>query len=264
MVRRVRLAGMKPKFRMRKVPGGHLFPVRAAARGGYVDRPGARRPLRRSSSIRMFISTPTMLGLTSSARRNHSSAVLLVLELQVDLAQPGERAEVAGIALEHLVAVGDRLAVVAGEVVDRGAAVPAFGELGFFPHHLLKSAMASSYRPACISSVARAIRRVDLGVARAGPEQPQALLGEAAHEGAFVAQPLVQQRRVGHACRGSRSTPPPRRASRHRHFLTPRALRRGTGAARGMPSARPLLAQLLGVPSRHESDDWGASLHWNT
>ena len=26
VVRRVRLAGMKPKFRMRKVPGGHLFP----------------------------------------------------------------------------------------------------------------------------------------------------------------------------------------------------------------------------------------------
>ena len=34
VVRRVRLAGMKPKFRLRKVPGGHLFPVRAAARGG--------------------------------------------------------------------------------------------------------------------------------------------------------------------------------------------------------------------------------------
>lgn len=26
MVQRVRLAGMKPKFRMRRVPGGHLFP----------------------------------------------------------------------------------------------------------------------------------------------------------------------------------------------------------------------------------------------
>jgi surfactin synthase thioesterase subunit len=26
VVRRVRLAGMKPKFRLRKVPGGHLFP----------------------------------------------------------------------------------------------------------------------------------------------------------------------------------------------------------------------------------------------
>jgi len=35
VVRRVRLAGMKPKFRMRKVPGGHLFPFerpREAAR----------------------------------------------------------------------------------------------------------------------------------------------------------------------------------------------------------------------------------------
>lgn len=29
VVRRVRLAGMKPKFRMRKVPGGHLFPFEA-------------------------------------------------------------------------------------------------------------------------------------------------------------------------------------------------------------------------------------------
>jgi pimeloyl-ACP methyl ester carboxylesterase len=27
VVRRVRLAGMKPKFRLRKVPGGHLFPL---------------------------------------------------------------------------------------------------------------------------------------------------------------------------------------------------------------------------------------------
>jgi pimeloyl-ACP methyl ester carboxylesterase len=27
VVQRVRLAGMKPKFRMRKVPGGHLFPL---------------------------------------------------------------------------------------------------------------------------------------------------------------------------------------------------------------------------------------------
>ena len=35
VVRRVRLAGMEPKFRMRKVPGGHLFPLehpREAAR----------------------------------------------------------------------------------------------------------------------------------------------------------------------------------------------------------------------------------------
>jgi len=31
VVRRVRLAGMKPKFRLRKVPGGHLFPLERPA-----------------------------------------------------------------------------------------------------------------------------------------------------------------------------------------------------------------------------------------
>jgi hypothetical protein len=31
VVQRVRLAGMKPKFRMRKVPGGHLFPLERPA-----------------------------------------------------------------------------------------------------------------------------------------------------------------------------------------------------------------------------------------
>jgi pimeloyl-ACP methyl ester carboxylesterase len=31
VVRRVRLAGMKPRFRMRKVPGGHLFPFEEPA-----------------------------------------------------------------------------------------------------------------------------------------------------------------------------------------------------------------------------------------
>jgi hypothetical protein len=33
----------------------------------------------------------------------------------------------------------------------------------------------------------------------ASPERPQPLLGKAAHELAFVAQPLVQEGRVGHA-----------------------------------------------------------------
>ncbi len=55
----------------------------------------------------------------------------LVLEREMDLAEAGERAEVARIALQHLVAVGDRLAVVAGEVIDRGAAVPALGVFRF-------------------------------------------------------------------------------------------------------------------------------------
>src|SRR6185503_10416274 len=60
----------------------------------------------------------------------------LVLEREMDLAEAGERAEVARVALQHLVAVGDRFPVVAGEVVDRGAAVPALRVIGFFPDHL--------------------------------------------------------------------------------------------------------------------------------
>jgi len=57
--------------------GARRAPVslRAAARRRYVDCPGARRPLSRSSSILMFISTLSMFGFTSSARRNHLSAL---------------------------------------------------------------------------------------------------------------------------------------------------------------------------------------------
>ena len=53
-----------------------------------------------------------------------------LLELEVIWPIP-ERAEVTRIALQHFVAVGDRLVELAGEVVDRRAAVPALGEPGF-------------------------------------------------------------------------------------------------------------------------------------
>jgi len=39
---------------------------------------------------------------------------------------------------------------------------------------------------------------IERGVAGARPQQPQALLGVAAHQAALVAQPLVQERRVAH------------------------------------------------------------------
>ena len=46
---------------------------------------------------------------------------------------------------------------------------------------------------------ARGHQAVDLGISRAGPQQPQAPLGEFAHERAFVAQALEQQGLVLHA-----------------------------------------------------------------
>src|SRR3989338_4599436 len=50
-------------------------------------------------------------------------------ELQVDHAVAGQGAEVVRIALHDLVAVGERLLILAQEVVDRGALVPALGEV---------------------------------------------------------------------------------------------------------------------------------------
>src|SRR5947209_13530132 len=51
--------------------------------------------------------------------------ILVALELEVDLPESRERAEVARVAVQYLVAVGDGSLVVAGKVVRRGALVPA-------------------------------------------------------------------------------------------------------------------------------------------
>ena len=53
VVRRVRLAGMKPKFTMRKVPGGHLFPF--------------ERPSDAANAITMSIA-PALAGLCAAPR----------------------------------------------------------------------------------------------------------------------------------------------------------------------------------------------------
>ena len=73
VVRRVRLAGMRPRFTFRKVPGGHLFPFehpREAARS-IAQALAEFEALLESLT---FISTPSMFGFTSSARRYQWSA----------------------------------------------------------------------------------------------------------------------------------------------------------------------------------------------
>jgi hypothetical protein len=106
---------------------------------------------------------------------------------------------VPGIALQDLVAVGDRFLQIAGQVVDRGAAVPAFGEVRFFRHDVIQKRDRFAIPPGLHFLGRLGHQGVDPGIARAGPQQPQAALGEIAHERAFVAQALVEQRRVGHA-----------------------------------------------------------------
>src|SRR6476661_4653254 len=55
---------------------------------------------------------------------------LVLLELEVDLAETRQCTEMRGIALDHFVAVRKRAAQLAGEKERRSALVPAFGEIG--------------------------------------------------------------------------------------------------------------------------------------
>src|SRR5467141_5099071 len=59
-----------------------------------------------------------------------------LVEAEPDHAVAAQRAEVRGVALEHLVAVGGGLAVLADQVEDGGALVPPLGELGSEPDDL--------------------------------------------------------------------------------------------------------------------------------
>src|SRR3990170_5750975 len=54
----------------------------------------------------------------------------VLAELEVDLAVARERAEMLRVALQHFVAVGKRPAVLARQIENGGALVPALGEVG--------------------------------------------------------------------------------------------------------------------------------------
>ena len=69
-------------------------------------------------------------GLTASARRNASSAQLLLAEFLHDHAEAGERAEMARLARQHLADVGERPAVIFVHEVERGAPVPGLDIVG--------------------------------------------------------------------------------------------------------------------------------------
>ncbi len=146
----------------------------------------------------MLISTPAMFGFTSSAAPVRE-CLFVLLEPEIDLPVTRERAEMARIALHDLAAVGQRAPVVAGEEVGGGALVPAFGEGGLAADDLAESLDRLRKAPRLHLLDARCQPPVDARVPRAGPQQPRALLGVAAHERTLIAQALEQQRLVGHA-----------------------------------------------------------------
>jgi hypothetical protein len=95
-------------------------------------------------------STPSMFGLTRSARFQYSIAFFVLLELEIDLAVAGERTEVIGVALHDLVAVGERLPELAGEKERGRALVPAFRECGLRRITSLNVAIAARSCWSCI------------------------------------------------------------------------------------------------------------------
>ena len=108
------------------------------ATGGSA-RPGRIRPCRRSQISRpstLSVSFLTRSGMRSSLRMDGERAAedveraLVVAEFLQDDSEPGERAEMARLARQHLLDIGERAAEVLLGVVERGAPVPGLDEIG--------------------------------------------------------------------------------------------------------------------------------------
>ena len=117
----------------------------------------------------------------------------------MDLPVARQRAEVARVALHHLVAVGERAPVVAGEEIRGGALVPALRESGFALDDVAEDGDGLRNVPGLHQRRTLGEGAVDAGVARTAPQQPERLLGERAHQEVFIPQAAQQQRLVGHA-----------------------------------------------------------------
>ena len=102
------------------------------------------------------------------------------------------------VALEHLVAVGERLRVLAQQVVHRGALVPPLGELGP-PRDHPREGLDRRLTVARLHLLdAECQQAVDLPVARATPHLPQGALGKRPDERVGVAERPGQRGDVFH------------------------------------------------------------------
>src|SRR5882724_10044399 len=135
---------------------------------------------------------------------------LRLVEGEVDLPVAGEDAPVLRVALDHLVAVPERFLVLADEVIDRRALVPALGEV-----RLLLDDGGERLDGGRGGALAHLLhpepeQRVDLRVTRAAPDLPERALGYRPHHLVLVAQGLEQGGGVGHSAqiaeRGGRLT----------------------------------------------------------
>ena len=75
-------------------------------------------------------SDPIHVGIDLQRATRILECAVVILESNEDQSVAGERAKVVRVALHDLVAVGERLAQLAGKKIQGSALVPAFGEIG--------------------------------------------------------------------------------------------------------------------------------------
>src|SRR6266508_3774316 len=131
-------------------------------------------------------------------------------EPQVDHAVSAQGAEVVGVALHHLIAVGRGLAVLAGEVVHGRSLVPPLGERGAGVDDLRERLDRAGHVALLHLRDAEGEQPVGLRVPRPAPDLPQGLLGEPAYDGIVVAQGLDER---GHVCGDAHLREPQRAAA---------------------------------------------------
>ena len=121
-----------------------------------------------------------------------------LIELQIDHPVTAQRSEVVRIALHHLVAVGERLLILAQEVIDRRPLVPPFGELRTTLDDLGEGLHGELAPTSAHLLDADGEEAVDVRVAGSAPELPHRVLGERTDELVCVAQRRGERRQVGH------------------------------------------------------------------
>src|SRR5215471_13275340 len=136
------------------------------------------------------------VGIDAESTLEVHEGLLRLVELHVNLAITGQRAPVLGIALDHLVAVLQRLVVLADEEVDGRPLVPAFRELGLAPDDLAEGADGSLGLTVVHLLHPDREEPVDGGIARAAPDLPDGVLGERTHEIVGIAQEPEDGRQV--------------------------------------------------------------------
>src|SRR5262245_46522959 len=139
------------------------------------------------------------VGIHGEGALEVAEGLLRLVQLQVDLPVAGQRPPVLRVALDHLVAVLQRLVVVADQEVDGRALVPALRELGLEPDDLaeggdgrLALALVHLLHP-------HREERVHLRVARPAPHLPDRVLGERADEVVRILQHPEERGKIGGA-----------------------------------------------------------------